>query len=59
MINFNNINISVVLSAPDVPKLGYIDHGESSMNVSWSPSDGDPVNPGSDFVVKIRREGMS
>ncbi len=45
--------------AVDTPKINNIDKSSTSMNVSWSPSGGRyPVNPGMDFFMKIRREGM-
>ena len=53
------IKTKQIISAIDPPKLTGIDHGESSMNVSWIPSEKkNPQNPGSDFYVKYRQPGM-
>ena len=44
-------------SEPDVPGIADLDVGETSVNVSWIPTDEDetPRNPGSEFFVEYRK----
>ena len=48
---------------PDKPVIGGIDYADSSLNVSWTPTDAknEPniANPGQDFYVKYRKAGST
>ena len=46
-------------SAPDIPGFGGIDYGETSLNISWTPTaDGQrQQNPGHEFYIEIKKAG--
>jgi hypothetical protein len=53
-------NRVLMFAAPDKPYIGNIEHGESSLNVSFVPTlnPEDPnANPGQDLTVKYRKSG--
>jgi len=48
----------LVLTDIDKPYIDNIEVGEDYVIVSWKPSSDRPSNPGSEFVVEYRPEGL-